>query len=319
MKRKVAVVLLNLGGPSSLDNVEEFLFSMFSDRHIIDVPAAFRFLIAKVLSKLRTKAAVEIYKLMGGRSIVLYETEKQASALESSLNREGNNHYKVFVCMRHSDPRAANVLKLLCDYNADKVVLLPMYPQYSCVTTQSAIEDWFHNSHKTGITFDTHIVWNYNQNAKYIDAMSELIMSVYREAARVHPAPRILFSAHGLPLSFIERGDPYMQLLQQTVRLIVSNLGIEKLDYVLCFQSKVGPLKWLEPYTTSELLRANSDNVPVVVVPVAFVSENSETCVELDIEYKALFDERRFFRVPALGTDSIFIECLKDIVLGNCQ
>ncbi|EOA63063.1 ferrochelatase [Anaplasma phagocytophilum] len=319
MSRKIAVVLFNLGGPASLREVESFLFNMFNDSHIVSAPRPFRYFLAKAISKLRARSSREIYTLMGGKSIVEQETAKQAIALEELLNKNAETgcSYKVFTCMRYSAPNALTVLGDIDEYKPCKVVLLPMYPQYSSATTQSSIEDWFSTSHKAGHSFWTDIIWDYHSDEHFIAAHCKLISEAYEKALALNARARILFSAHSLPVSFIEKGDPYQQQLRQTVLSILQNMGLQSIDYTLCYQSKLGPVRWLEPSTKSELLRAYNDNVSVVLVPIAFVSENSETLVELDIEYKALVGEKKFIRVPTLGTNPKFIECLCNLVLAK--
>ncbi|ASI47851.1 MAG: ferrochelatase [Anaplasma ovis] len=314
--KKVAVVLLNLGGPSSLCEVEKFLFSLFSDRRILELPYPLRMLVAMLISKLRARSARKIYALMGGKSAILEETEHQASALEKRLNCAAEGKiYKVFVCMRHSKPGSREALHAVRDYQPEHVVLLPMYPQYSSTTTLSAIEDWHNSARRACYEPDTRIICCYHTHADYIAAHCELILGEYNKAAMAHSSPRILFSAHGLPVRIVERGDPYQEQIRQSVCAIVERLGIQALDYSICYQSKVGPTKWLEPSTQLEILRAKDDGVPVVVVPISFVSEHSETLVELDIEYKALMPgKQQYFRVPTLRTNTLFIECLYKLV-----
>ncbi|ACZ49046.1 ferrochelatase [Anaplasma centrale str. Israel] len=324
--KKVAVVLLNLGGPGSLCEVEKFLFSLFSDRRILGLPYPLRMLVAMIISKLRARSARKIYSLMGGKSTILEETEHQASALEKRLNSAAEGKmYKVFVCMRHSKPRSREALHAVRDYQPEHVVLLPMYPQYSSTTTLSAIEDWYNSARRARYKPDTRVICCYHVHEDYILAHRNLILSEYNKALMAHDRPRVLFSAHGLPVRVVERGDPYQEQIRQSVCAIVEQLGIQALDYSICYQSKVGPTKWLEPSTKLEILRARDDGVPVIVVPISFVSEHSETLVELDMEYKALMPgEQKYFRVPALGVDASFIECLyklsraPDTSMGSC-
>ncbi|MGN7678815.1 MAG: ferrochelatase [Anaplasma sp.] len=314
MARKVAVVLLNLGGPGSLDEVEEFLFSLFSDRYVIRLPQPLRALVAMLISKLRARSAREIYALMGGKSTILEETERQASALEKRLSNDVDTCYRVFTCMRHAEPKSGTVLNMVHDYQPEKVVLLPLYPQYSSTTTLSAIQDWYDGARRAHYKFNTDVVCCYHSHADFIASHCKLLLHEYSKALVVHANPRVLFSAHGLPVHIVEEGDPYQQHVQQTVRLIVEGLGMPNLDYLICYQSKVGHVRWLEPSTKSAILQAQDDGVPVVVVPISFVSEHSETLVELDIEYAALMKQKGwYFRVPALGTDELFISCLDSL------
>lgn len=315
LKQKIAAVLLNLGGPTSPEEVEPFLFSMFSDKHILSYPKPLRILLAKMISKLRVRKSQKIYENLESRSPLLQATEHQAMMLEVLLNRDAARKYKVFVSMRHARPNSQDTLEAVNDWNPDIVILLPLYPQYSSVTTLSSIEDWYSNLHRSGYQMYTDIVWHFFNHPKYIETQYKLICDKYESAKQIAKAPRVLFSAHGLPCSFIENGDPYNRHILDTVALIVKKIGFPHIDYSVCYQSRVGPVKWLEPTTKSELLRAKRDGVPVVVVPISFVSENSETLVELDIEYKTLVEENMFYRVPTPGIEESFIECLADLVL----
>ncbi len=308
MVKKVAVILFNLGGPDGPEAVKPFLFNLFYDSAIIKLPNPFRFLIAKLISSRREQTAKDIYEKIGGRSPILELTRKQAEALEKELG----DGYKTFVSMRYSRPFAKDVAEEVKKYNPDETILLPLYPQYSSTTTASSVRDW----KKTGRSGK--VICCYPTEENFIEAHTELIKPEYEEAKK-YGVPRILFSAHGLPEKIINEGDPYKEQVEMTVGKIVKKLDIKDLDYVTCYQSRVGPLKWIEPYTDREILRAAEDKKPIVIVPVAFVSEHSETLVELDIEYKKLAEEkgmRNYFRIPALGVNEKFIEALKKLVVA---
>lgn len=315
-RKKVAVVLFNLGGPSSLETVEPFLFNLFYDRRIINLPNPLRFLLAKLISKKRLGTAIEIYKHIGGKSPILEATEMQAKKLEDKLNKSDGNIYKTFVCMRYSPPFANEVVQDVDKFNPDKVILLPLYPQYSTTTTLSAIESWYRAVSHYGFNFTTKVTCCYYDNKNFIKSYSNLVIKYYKLASEFGK-PRILFSAHSLPISVIAKGDPYAWQIEKTSELIVESLNIESLDWNICYQSKIGPVKWLEPSTKDELLRAKSDKVPVILVPIAFVSEHSETLVELDIEYKKLMPNHYYYRVPTPGIDAFFINCLLQACLDT--
>ncbi|MGN7661526.1 MAG: ferrochelatase, partial [Anaplasma sp.] len=222
--------------------------------------------------------------------------------------------YKVFTCMRHAEPKSGTVLNMVHDYQPEEVVLLPLYPQYSSTTTLSAIRDWYDSARRVQYKFNMAVVCCYHSHADFIASHCKLLLREYSKALAIHANPRVLFSAHGLPVHIVAEGDPYQQHVQQTVHLIVEGLGMQNLDYLICYQSKVGGLRWLEPSTKSAILQARDDGVPVVVVPISFVSEHSETMVELDIEYATLMKQKdRYFRVPALGADELFIACLDSL------
>ncbi|GHM58383.1 MAG: ferrochelatase [Candidatus Mesenet longicola] len=314
-RKKVAVVLFNLGGPSSLETVEPFLFNLFYDRKIINLPNPWRFFLAKLISKKRLSTAIEIYKQIGGKSPILKATKMQAKKLEDKLNESSCDIYKTFVCMRYSPPFADEVVQNVNKFGPDKVILLPLYPQYSTTTTLSAIENWYRVASYYKFNFTTEIVCCYYENKNFIISYSNLIIKYYKLASEFGK-PRILFSAHSLPISIIKKGDPYAWQIEKTSELIAESLNIENLDWNVCYQSKIGPVKWLEPSTKDELLRAKNDKVPVILVPVAFVSEHSETLVELDIEYKKLMLDHYYYRVPTPETDTFFINCLFQICLN---
>lgn len=312
-KMKTAVVLFNLGGPDSLEAVQPFLFNLFNDKAIIRLPQPFRYLLAKFISKTRTKKAVAIYRHMGGKSPLLENTLAQAKALEESLKSEKAD-YKVFVAMRYWYPFTAAAATLVKEYNPDEIVLLPLYPHYSTTTTQSSLREWYRVA--KDINVPTQEVESYPLDELYINAHVEMLKPIYQEAT-AYGSPRILFSAHSLPQKVIDAGDPYQEQTIQTAKAIIKTFGTD-IDYQVCYQSRVGRLKWLEPTTEAEIKRAAIDKVPVVVVPISFVSEHSETLVELDIDYKNMavsMGVSFYGRVPTLSCHPLFIETLKKKVL----
>ena len=319
--KKTAVVLFNLGGPDSLKAVRPFLFNLFNDRAIISLPQPFRYLLAKLIAFRRARKAREIYQHIGGKSPLLEQTLAQAEALEAVLKKKGE--YKVFVCMRYWHPFSNLVAKNVKAYEPDKIVLLPLYPQYSSTTTGSSFADWDKAAKAAGLSAPTARVCCYPQEFSFIASHAKLIKDTYWKAAE-SAKPRVLFSAHGLPEKVIAAGDPYQWQVEKTVASVVQILAIDDMDFRICYQSRVGPLKWIGPSTEEEIIRAGYDNVPVVVVPIAFVSEHSETLVELDIEYRRLADENsvpEYWRVPALGTDALFIDSLSELTqkAASCE
>lgn len=307
---KIAVVLFNLGGPDSLNAVEPFLFNLFNDPAIIGAPALIRTVLARFLSKKRGPVAREIYAQIGGKSPLVEETWKQAQALEQVL---GPDH-RVFVAMRYWHPFAADALKQAKAWGADKVVLLPLYPQFSTTTSRSSLREW--RKLAAGWTVATEAVCCYPDEPGLVAAFRDLVHAGWTEAAKAGP-PRVLFSAHGLPQRIVDKGDPYPRHVEQTARAVVTALNIPDLDWAICYQSRVGPMKWIGPSTEQELERAGEDGVPVVVVPIAFVSEHSETLVELDIEYRHRAETLgvpAYVRVPAIGHHPDFIAGLAGLV-----
>lgn len=309
---KIAIVIYNLGGPCCMRAVRPFLYNLFYDPAIINLPKPLRFLLAKLISYRRTPKASAIYAQMGGQSPILQETYKQALALEEALG----NGYKVFTYMRYTYPRINDVLDNIKLHNPDKIVLLPLYPQYSTTTTKSSIREWEAETKRQDINFETYSILSYETNDKFIKAYAQLLAGSYKQASKLGK-PIILFSAHGIPLNRIESGDPYEKHVTASVDRIIKETALSKVEYEVCYQSKVGPLKWLAPTTNALIEKYSKENRVIIVLPVSFVSEHSETLVELDIQYKDLAKKhgaKAYFRVPTIGTHPLFIECLKDLI-----
>jgi len=311
---KTAVILFNLGGPDGPDAVQPFLFNLFSDPAIISVAQPFRWLLAKLISRRRAPIAREIYANIGGKSPILELTQEQARALEAQCPDLGE--VKAFICMRYWHPMSDAVARDVKRFAPDKIILLPLYPQFSTTTSASSIQDWNRAAAAAGLSAPTVEVCCYPESDGWIDAQASLIRTAYAEASK-DKKPRVLFSAHGLPKKVIAGGDPYQWQVEQTSKAVVDRLGIDGLDWVVCYQSQVGPLEWIGPSTDDEIKRAGGEGVPVIVVPIAFVSEHSETLVELDIEYRELAEEHGvpgYFRVPAVGTHPSFVSALAALV-----
>ena len=314
-QRKTAVVLFNLGGPDCLESVRPFLFNLFNDRAIIGLPNPFRRILASLISRRREETAQKIYEELDGKSPILENTQAQAKALEASLS--GHGQVRVFTAMRYWHPRVDSVISEIQKFNPDHVILLPLYPQFSTTTTGSSFAEWDAAVKKLGMKIPTHKICCYPTHPEFIKAHSQLLRTYYEEAKNFG-RPRILFSAHGLPEKIIKKGDPYQAQIEATTQAVLRELGMENADHVNCYQSRVGPLKWIGPSTVDELLRAAYEKVPVVLVPIAFVSEHSETLVELDIEYAQLAHEQglnHYYRVPTLSVQAHFIAALADICL----
>lgn len=309
--RKTAIVMFNLGGPDSLESVRPFLFNLFNDRWIIRAPAPVRFALAALISTTRNKSAQANYALMGGRSPIVPETEKQAVALQAAMDaRHGSGRFKTFIAMRYWRPMANQTAKAVRAWGADDVILLPLYPQFSSTTTASADEAWRKAYHGK-----THTICCYPAGDLFAQAHVDAILRAWEDGGRPD-RPRVLFSAHGLPQRTIDAGDPYQTQVEQTVAAVKALLP-DSFDSVVCYQSRVGPLKWIGPSTEDEIGRAGQDGVPVIVSPIAFVSEHIETLVELDIEYAEKAHEAGvplYLRAKALGDDARFVAALADLV-----
>ena len=311
---KKAVILMNLGGPENLAQVKSFLFNLFYDKAIIDLPNPFRYFFAKIISSCRNKKAQNIYAQIGGKSPILEFTKAQAQRLEKKINsNQPEVDFKVFVCMRYSEPSSDQVVKEIMQGGYGEILLIPLYPQFSTTTTESSyhsIISKIPNSYSGKIK----LLCCYPKEKLFIDAHVDLIKKTLKESNGKNL--RLLFSAHGLPEKIIKKGDPYQWQVEQTCEEIVKRLP--EFDHRICYQSKVGPLKWTGPSTKLAIEEAAKDGVGVVMIPVAFVSEHSETLVELDIEYKDFAKEigiESYFRVPALGINEFFIDALSELCI----
>ena len=311
---KKAVILFNLGGPDKLESVEPFLFNLFNDPAIISIPSIFRYPLAKLISKRRTPIAKNIYKEIGNKSPILEFTQDQAKSLENNLKKEGD--YRCFVVMRCWHPRASDAIKKVKEYNPEEIILLPLYPQYSASTSGSSINEWNDLCEKENYKIKTKTVCCYPTESNFIASHVSLIKKTLQHVENNHF--KMIFSAHGLPENKIKKGDPYQWQVEQTVKEIMSKLKTENLDHAISYQSRVGPMKWIGPSTDSEIIKYSKEKKGIVIVPVAFVSEHSETLVELDIEYKKLAEKNGcsfYKRVPALGIEENFIKGLTELVL----
>ena len=257
---------------------------------------------------------------MGGGSPLLAQTEAQADALQAALEAVGGDgEVRVFVAMRYWHPLIAEVALEVAAFAPDEVVLLPLYPQFSTTTTASSLAEWGAAAARAGIAASTRAVCCYPVEPAWVAAQAAAIGPAWRAAAAAGQ-PRVLFSAHGLPKRTLARGDPYAWQVEQTAAAIAAEVGVaggERIDGVVCYQSKVGPLEWIGPATGDEIRRAGTAGRPVVVVPIAFVSEHAETLVELDGLYRrvaAAAGVPAYHRVPAVGTAPLFIECLAGLV-----
>ena len=311
---KKAVILFNLGGPDKLESVEPFLFNLFNDPAIISIPSILRYPLAKFISKKRAPIAKNIYKEIGNKSPILELTQNQAESLENSLLKKGD--YKCFVIMRCWHPRAESVIKEVKEYNPEEIILLPLYPQYSASTSGSSINEWNDLCKRENYKVKTKTICCYPTENNFLSSHAELIKKTIKNL--VNKDFKLLFSAHGLPEVKIKKGDPYQWQVEKTVEGIMSKLKNENPDHIISYQSRVGPLKWIGPSTDEIIIKYSKEKKGIVIVPVAFVSEHSETLVELDIEYKKLAEKNGcsfYKRVPALGVEENFIKGLTELVL----
>ncbi|MGA7675738.1 MAG: ferrochelatase [Rhizomicrobium sp.] len=308
---KLAVVLFNLGGPDAPEAVEPFLRNLFGDPAILSVPSFVRKPLAWFIAGRRAPIAREIYAKIGGRSPILEETLAQARALEKALDE---HEARVFIAMRCWKPFSDETAREVATWSPDRIVLLPLYPQFSTTTSQSSLTDWRRAALAAGISAPHSRICCYPRSRGFIEALAELTRETM---AKMRPdiSYRVLLSAHGLPERVIARGDPYRWQVEQTAAALVDQLGM--VDWTVCYQSRVGPLKWIGPATDAEIRRAGAEGKGVLVIPISFVSEHSETLVELDMEYGKLAREagvRDYLRVPTVSTRPEFVSGLAELV-----
>ena len=313
---KKAVVLFNLGGPDKLENVEPFLFNLFYDPAILNLPIFLRFPLAKLIAKKRAPTAKKIYEELGGSSPILRLTKEQANALELKLNENDNEYeYKCFIVMRCWHPRAEDIVKKVMNFKPNEVILMPLYPQFSAATSGSSIKEWNDICLKNDFKVKTKTICCYPTDENFVEAHKHEIKKKIDGLENF----KLIFSAHGLPEKNIKKGDPYQWQVEQSVDRIVKSLNIKNLDWILSYQSRVGPLKWIGPSTEDVIIENSKLGKHIVLVPIAFVSEHSETLVELDIEYKELADKngcKNYSRVPALGTNKNYIKAMSDLIIN---
>jgi protoporphyrin/coproporphyrin ferrochelatase len=307
MEERLAIVVFSLGGPDSPEAVRPFLFNLFNDPYIIPLAQPLRWLIARTISGLRAKKSRGYYARLGGRSVLLPETEAQARALESAAAGVTET-VRAFVFMRYWHPMAPEVVARLKAFAPTRIVVVPMYPQFSTTTTGTSVEALTKEARAQDLSVPFEIVCCYPAAPGFIAPMASMI---------ARAKPRVLLTAHGLPEKTIASGDPYQWQVEQTAAAVVGKLGIRDLDWAVCYQSRVGPAKWIGPSTESEILRAGRDRVPLIVAPISFVSEHVETLVELDETMRDLARESgvpAYTRIPAVRTDAAFVAALAGFV-----
>jgi len=317
---RVGVLLLNLGGPDKLEDVGPFLFNLFADPEIIRLP--FPWLqkpLAWLISTRRTKTSQENYRQIGGGSPLWQITEAQAQALQEQLRVKGQE-VQVYVGMRYWHPFTEEAIARIKRDGIDRLVILPLYPQFSISTSGSSFrllqKIWLEDPKLERIEYTVIPSW-YKQPG-YIQAMVQLIAQELDQFP--HPdSVHIFFSAHGVPRSYVEEaGDPYQQEIEECTALIMQTLNRPN-PHTLAYQSRVGPVEWLQPYTEDAIKELGAQGVKdLVVVPISFVSEHIETLQEIDIEYREVAEEsgiHNFRRVPALNTNPVFIEAIADLVV----
>jgi ferrochelatase len=309
---KHAIVLLNMGGPNDLYEVQTFLHNMFNDPNILTMKSALlRRFVASVITSNRTKSAQEVYKQLGGKSPIVGITKKLVSALQEKVGEE----VIVDFAMRYTPPFAAESVERLKAAGVTHVYLIPLYPQYSTTTTKSSLEDYEAQMHRLGMKALVTEIKHFYTNAAY----NAVIIERIREAMEGADAGAydLIFSAHGLPQKIVDSGDPYEYHVNEHVDLLRKMLEAQGIDFAkvhLAYQSKVGPMKWLEPSLEQKL--ESLENKKVLIFPIAFTVDNSETLFELDIEYREAAEALGFedYRVAECPNDHpLFVEALAEL------
>ena len=317
-KSRLAVVLFNLGGPDGPKAVRPFLYNLFSDPAIITLPAVARLPLSAVISTTRARVSQANYDRMGGASPLLPETMAQAGVLEAALKEVAPDfEARVFIAMRYWNPTTEEAVAQVKAFAPDEVVLLPLYPQYSTTTAGSSLKAWRKAYRGPGKVRE---ICCYPLDEGFIDAHAQRIRDAWHAAGSPRGV-RLLFSAHGLPEKIVQTGDPYQAQVEASARAIAERLvgahGWPSLDWTVCYQSRVGRLKWIGPQTTEAIATAGAEGKGVIICPIAFVSEHVETLVELDHEYAVFAAERGvepYIRVPALGVHARFVQGLAQAV-----
>jgi protoporphyrin/coproporphyrin ferrochelatase len=319
---RVGVLLLNLGGPDQLEDVRPFLFNLFSDPEIIRLP--FTWLqkpLAWMISTSRARKSQENYKLIGGGSPLRRITEEQAQALQESLKQKGQDA-QVYIGMRYWHPFTEEAIARIKRDGVDRLVILPLYPQFSISTSGSSFRllERLWQEDPALERIDYTVISSWYQRSGYLEAMADLIAQQLDQFANPNGV-HIFFSAHGVPVSYVEEaGDPYQQEIEECTALIMKTLNRPN-AHTLAYQSRVGPVEWLQPYTEEAIeTLADEGTENLLVVPISFVSEHIETLQEIDIEYREIAEEagiHNFQRVPALNTHPIFINDLAELVIKS--
>lgn len=321
----VGVLLLNLGGPDTLDDVQPFLYNLFADPEIIRLPKSLQFLqpaIAQIISTLRAPKSAEGYKSIGGGSPLRRITDEQAEALAAALRQKGQAA-NVYVGMRYWHPYTEEAIEEIKQDGVGRLVILPLYPQFSISTSGSSfrlLEQLFKQD--TSLSKLKHtVIPSWYQRKGYVNAQADLMM---QELAKFQDpeSVEIFFSAHGVPTSYVEEaGDPYREEMEECVALIMDEMKRRGCNqhHTLAYQSRVGPVEWLKPYTDDSIREIGARGVKsMLTVPISFVSEHIETLEEIDMEYRELAHESgidNWGRVPALNTNPVFINDLADAVV----
>lgn len=317
MSEKTAVLLLQMGGPESLESVEPFLYNLFSDRDIIKIgPPFLQPFIARMIVKRRAPRSAANYRQIGGKSPLRELTEQQAADLETALGPS----YRCFVAMRYWHPFAPEALAAIEKEGIRRIIAVSLYPHYSRATSGSSFNDLGRSLKAFSAPVELRTVRQFYDHPLYIEALVEKIelgLSAFPDRCQV----QLFFSAHSLPQSFIAEGDPYLDHIQATVRLVMEHF--RNISHHLAFQSRAGPVKWLEPSTGDKLKDlAASGKTEILMIPLSFVSDHIETLHEIDIEYREIAGHlgiTNFRRMESLNSSPLFIRCLAELVQSAAE
>ncbi|MBL0339281.1 MAG: ferrochelatase [Rhodospirillaceae bacterium] len=316
---RIAVILFNLGGPDNQKAVSGFLYNLFSDKAIIKAPQPIRFLLAKFITWRRQKKAKKIYSYLGGGSPILANTQEQAEALENKLRQNFlKDTVKVFISMRYWHPFSQQVASQVKDFDPNQIIALPLYPQFSTTTTASSLDNWQKTWKKQGHLASVTSVCCYPTLSGFTEVMAKSLQKEMVQLQRDFPGTpyRVLFSAHGLPQKIVEQGDPYDVHIATSAAAVAEKAGLRPDQWQITYQSRVGPVLWLKPYSENVIRELSNQHQGLIIVPISFVSEHSETLVELDITYRDLALEAGaafYRRLPTVGIDEIFIQGLANL------
>jgi ferrochelatase len=315
---KTVVVLFNLGGPDSLDAVQPFLENLFNDPDIFKLP--FQKSVARYISKKRAPKVQKEYQLIGGKSPINDWTEKQRLMLESKLLNTGKNA-DVFIAMRYWKPLTEKIVSRVEKNNYEKLILLPLYPHFSVSTTGSSFNEWkrFYKGDESKIIY----IKSYQTHPLYLKAINERIdESLFRFNENIRKDVQFVFSAHGTPVSYVKKGDPYSHHIKETIDGVMKLRNFSHQHHI-CYQSKVGPAKWLEPGTDKMIEELSAKGKKhLLIIPISFVSDHVETSFELDIEYRHVADKvgiENYIVMKGLNDSQLFVDALYDLVNGEIK
>jgi len=322
-KSPTAVLLLNLGGPATLDEVQPFLLELFADHEIIPLP--FQAQMGPWIARRRTSKVKQRYAMIGGGSPILRWTRLQGEEMARRLDilSPQTAPHKVYIAFRYASPSSREALQQMKADGVQRAVAFTQYPQYSCATTGSSLNELWRAVREQGLehAFQWSIIDRWPVHPGFVEAMAASVRAGLQKFSETERQDALLlFSAHSLPLSVIERGDPYPQEIGASVHAVMQALNFSH-EYLLCYQSAVGPVRWLGPSTQSMIRQlGKTGRKRVLVVPIAFVSDHIETLHEIDIEFKELAERcgiHQFERAPALNDSPIFLDALADLVANH--